>query len=206
MDRTIRAKSAISASNTDDNSSIISFDSPAAFYNLSRQNTYLNYLAGLLKPLDDLLLSLANYPNGLFFDTIIKTLTNDTYFSLINSLYSLRYNTSDTSPEFQTIVIASIHSLETLRRFINIYDETKIADLRIAIENSKLNNYNSSVSKVRTMDELVDNSFNIIRIKYSADYDRYLSRFGYGGDDKILPYLTKTGFTTPFIDGFGIYD
>jgi len=206
MDRTIRAKSAISASNTDDNSSIISFDSPAGFYNLSRQNTYLNSLANLLKPLDDLLLSLANYPNGLFFDTIIKTLTNDTYFSLINSLYSLRYNTADTSPEFRTIVIASIHSLETLRRFINIYDETKIADLRIAIENSKLNNYNSSVSKVRMMDELVDNSFNIIRIKYSADYEKYLNRFGYGGDDKILPYLTKTGFTTPFIDGFGIYD
>lgn len=206
MDRTIRAKSPISASNTDDNSSIISFDSPAAFYNLSRQNTYLTYLAGLLKPLDALLLSLANYPNGLFFDTIIKTLTNDTYFSLINSLHSLRYNTSDTSPEFQTIVIASIHSLETLRRFINIYDETKIADLRVAIENSKLNNYNASVSKVRTMDALVDNSFNIIRIKYSADYERYLDRFGYGGDDKILPYLTNTGSTTPFIDGFGIYD
>jgi hypothetical protein len=193
MDRTIRAKSAISAVNTSDNSSIISFDSPASFYILSIQNKNITSLANLLKPLDDLLLSLANYPNGLFFDTLIKTLTNNTYFSLMNNLYSLRYNTADTSPEFETIVASAMHSLETLRRFINIYDETKLTELRVAIENSKLNNYNASVSGIRNMDNLVDNSFNVVRIKYSNEYANYLKTFGYSGDDAILPYLTGVG-------------
>ena len=203
MDRTLRAKSAISQANTYDNTSIISIESPASFYNLSILNTNVVYLSGLLKPLDNLLLSLANYPDGLFFDTIIQTLTNDTYFNLINSLQNLRY--SDTTPEFEMIVIASIHSLQALRRFINIHDESKLSELRIAIENSKLNNYNQSVSGVRTFDNLIDNSFNVIRIEYSDTYETYLNTFGYGGDDRILPYLTNIGLTTPLIDGMGIY-
>ena len=193
MDRTIRAKSAISACNTADNSSIISFDSPASFYILSIQNRNVETLAGLLKPLDNLLLRLANYPNGLFFDTLIQTLTNNTYFTLMNNLYSLRYNTSDISPEFETIVDSAMHSLETLRRFINIYDKTKLTQLRVEIENSKLNNYNASVSGVRMMDNLIDNSFNVIRINYSSEYANYLNKFGYSGDDMILPYLTGMG-------------
>ena len=203
MDRTLRAKSAISQSNTYDNTSIISIESPASFYNLSILNTNVVYLSGLLKPLDNLLLSLANYPDGLFFDTIIQTLTNDTYFNLINSLQNLRY--SDITPELEMIVIASIHSLQALRRFINIHDESKLSELRIAIENSKLNNYNQSVSGVRTFDNLIDNSFNVIRIEYSDTYETYLNTFGYGGDDRILPYLTNIGLTTPLIDGMGIY-
>lgn len=203
MDRTLRAKSAISQANTYDNTSIISIESPASFYNLSILNTNVVYLSGLLKPLDNLLLSLANYPDGLFFDTIIQTLTNDTYFNLINSLQNLRY--SDTTPEFEMIVIASIHSLQALRRFISIHDESKLSELRIAIENSKLNNYNQSVSGVRTFDNLIDNSFNVIRIEYSDTYETYLNTFGYGGDDRILPYLTNIGLTTPLIDGMGIY-
>ena len=203
MDRTLRAKSAISQANTYDNTSIISIESPAAFYNLSILNTNVVYLSGLLKPLDNLLLSLANYPDGLFFDTIIQTLTNNTYFNLINSLQNLRY--SDTTPEFEMIVIASIHSLQALRRFISIHDESKLSELRIAIENSKLNNYNQSVSGVRTFDNLIDNSFNVIRIEYSDTYETYLNTFGYGGDDRILPYLTNIGLTTPLIDGMGIY-
>ena len=203
MDRTLRAKSAISQANTYDNTSIISVESPAAFYNLSILNTNVVYLSGLLKPLDNLLLSLANYPDGLFFDTIIQTLTNNTYFNLINSLQNLRY--SDTTPEFEMIVIASIHSLQALRRFISIHDESKLSELRIAIENSKLNNYNQSVSGVRTFDNLIDNSFNVIRIEYSDTYETYLNTFGYGGDDRILPYLTNIGLTTPLIDGMGIY-
>ena len=203
MDRTLRAKSAISQANTYDNTSIISIESPASFYNLSILNTNVVYLSGLLKPLDNLLLSLANYPDGLFFDTIIQTLTNDTYFNLINSLQNLRY--SDITPELEMIVIASIHSLQALRRFINIHDESKLSELRIAIENSKLNNYNQSVSGVRTFDNLIDNSFNVIRIEYSDTYETYLNTFGYGGDDRILPYLTNIGLTTPLIDGMGIY-
>jgi len=203
MDRTLRAKSAISQANTYDNTSIISVESPAAFYNLSILNKNVIYLSGLLKPLDNLLLSLANYPDGLFFDTIIQTLTNDTYFNLINNLQNLR--SQDTTPEFEMIVIASIHSLQALRRFINIHDESKLSELRIAIENSKLNNYNQSVSGVRTFDNLIDNSFNVIRIEYSGTYESYLNRFGYGGDDRILPYLTNMGLTTPLIDGMGIY-
>lgn len=203
MDRTLRAKSAISQANTYDTTSIISIESPASFYNLSILNTNVVYLSGLLKPLDNLLLSLANYPDGLFFDTIIQTLTNDTYFRLINSLQNLRY--SDITPEFEMIVIASIHSLQALRRFISIHDESKLSELRIAIENSKLNNYNQSVSGVRTFDNLIDNSFNVIRIEYSDTYETYLNTFGYGGDDRILPYLTNIGLTTPLIDGMGIY-
>jgi hypothetical protein len=203
MDRTLRAKSAISQANTYDNTSIISVESPAAFYNLSILNKNVIYLSGLLRPLDNLLLSLANYPDGLFFDTIIQTLTNDTYFNLINNLQNLR--SQDTTPEFEMIVIASIHSLQALRRFINIHDESKLSELRIAIENSKLNNYNQSVSGVRTFDNLIDNSFNVIRIEYSSTYESYLNTFGYGGDDRILPYLTNIGLTTPLIDGMGIY-
>jgi len=203
MDRTLRAKSAISQANTYDNTSIISVESPAAFYNLSILNKNVIYLSGLLRPLDNLLLSLANYPDGLFFDTIIQTLTNDTYFNLINNLQNLR--SQDTTPEFEMIVIASIHSLQALRRFINIHDESKLSELRIAIENSKLNNYNQSVSGVRTFDNLIDNSFNVIRIEYSDTYESYLNTFGYGGDDRILPYLTNIGSNTPLIDGMGIY-
>jgi len=203
MDRTLRAKSAISQANTYDNTSIISIESPAAFYNLSILNRNVAYLSVLLKPLNNLLLSLANYPDGLFFDTIIQTLTNDKYFTLINNLQNLR--SQDVTPEFEMIVIASIHSLQALRRFINIHDESKLSELRIAIENSKLNNYNQSVSGVRTFDNLIDNSFNVIRIEYSGIYESYLNTFGYGGDDRILPYLTNIGLTTPLIDGMGIY-
>jgi hypothetical protein len=203
MDRTLRAKSAISQANTYDNTSIISVESPAAFYNLSILNKNVIYLSGLLRPLDNLLLSLANYPDGLFFDTIIQTLTNDKYFTLINNLQNLR--SQDTTPDFEMIVIASIHSLQALRRFINIHDESKLSELRIAIENSKLNNYNQSVSGVRTFDNLIDNSFNVIRIEYSDTYESYLNTFGYGGDDRILPYLTNIGLKTPLIDGMGIY-
>lgn len=203
MDRTLRAKSAISQANTYDNTSIISIESPAAFYNLSILNRNVVDLSVLLKPLNYLLLSLANYPDGLFFDTIIQTLTNDKYFTLINNLQNLR--SQDVTPEFEMIVIASIHSLQALRRFINIHDESKLSELRIAIENSKLNNYNQSVSGVRTFDNLIDNSFNVIRIEYSGIYESYLNTFGYGGDDRILPYLTNIGLTTPLIDGMGIY-
>lgn len=203
MDRTLRAKSAISQANTYDNTSIISVESPAAFYNLSILNRNVIYLSDLLKPLNNLLLSLANYPDGLFFDTIIQTLTNYKYFKLINDLQNLR--SQDITPEFEMIVNASIHSLQALRRFINIHDESKLSELRIAIENSKLNNYNQSVSGVRTFDNLIDNSFNVIRIEYSGNYESYLNTFGYGGDDRILPYLTNIGLTTPLIDGMGIY-
>ena len=199
MDRTLRAKSAISASNTEDNSRIISFDSPASFNKLSLQSINISKLAQLLSPFDRLLLSLANFPNGIYFDTLIKSLTNDTYFSLMNSLYSLRYNESDTTDDYKTIVNISIHSLQTLRRFINIYDETKITKLRILIENSQQDNYNGMLEGVVTMDGLVDNSFNIIPIVYTPAYKSYTEKFGRSGDDTIVPvppnflYLSGVG-------------
>jgi hypothetical protein len=193
MDRTLRAKSAISASNTEDNSRIISFDSPASFNKLSLQSINISKLAALLSPFDKLLLSLANFPNGIYFDTLIKSLTNDTYFSLMNSLYSLRYNETDTTDEYKSIVDVSIHSLQTLRRFINIYDETKITELRILIENSQLANYNGILQGVVTMDGLVDNSFNIIPIVYTPAYIAYTDKFGRSGDDATLPYLSGLG-------------
>jgi hypothetical protein len=193
MDRTLRAKSAISASNTDDNSSIISFSSPASFNKLAIQNAYIERLASLLAPFDKLLLALANYPNGVYFDTLVKSLTNDTYFSLLNSIYSLRYNEPDASPEFQQIVSLTMHSLETLRRFINIYDTAKVNELRILLENSKLNNYNGLLEGTITMDGLVDNSFEIIPIVYTSAYESYMNKFGRSGDDTILPYLSGLG-------------
>jgi hypothetical protein len=198
MDRTFRAKSAISSANNVDNSSIISFDSPASFNKLAIQNTNMQTLARLLKPLDDFLLQLSNYKTGLFFDTLVSYLTNDSYFSLINSLYSLRYNTGETSAEFKQIVETSIHNMESLRRLLNIYDKSKISELQVAIENSKINNYNASVSGVRTMDTLVDNSFNIMRIVYTSEYSNYLNIFGYEGDDpevdvNLHPYFTGSG-------------
>ena len=198
MDRTFRAKSAISSANNVDNSSIISFDSPASFNKLAIQNTNMQTLAMLLKPLDAFLLQLSNYKTGLFFDTLVSYLTNDSYFLLINSLYSLRYNTRETSDEFKQIVETSIHNMESLRRLLNIYDKSKISELQVAIENSKINNYNASVSGVRTMDTLVDNSFNIMRIVYSSEYADYLNTFGYEGDDpesdvNLHPFFTGAG-------------
>ena len=200
MDRTLRSKSAISSANNVDNSSIISFDSPASFNKLAIQNTNMQTLAMLLAPFDAFLLKLANYPNGLFFDTLVSYLTNEQYFVLINSLYSLRYNTPETSTEFKKIVETSIHNMESLRRFLNIYDKSKISELQVAIQNSKLNNYNASVSGVRTMDTLVDNSFNIMRIVFKPEYGDYLANFGYEGDDPEGNVILH-----PYFTGMGIY-